>query len=77
MTVAKNFRHMTAAEDFLAEFGTDAASVMTALDAAEIPSTQDWHNGRTHWKFADGSQVVVDGPIVVVDNILVDGFHHI
>jgi hypothetical protein len=49
------------ANDFLKTYGYNAASVMSALDAAEIPSDQDWDNETTIWTFDDGSQIVVYG----------------
>jgi hypothetical protein len=49
------------ANDFLTTHGTNAATVMTALDAALIPASQDWDNETTTWTFIDGSQIVVSG----------------
>jgi len=49
------------ANDFLTTHGTIAAIVMAALDAAKIPSSQDWDNETTTWTFDDGSKIAVSG----------------
>lgn len=57
---------MSEATEFLKNNGTDAATVMAALDAAEIESEQDWENEATVWTFDDGSKIKVSGPVVEV-----------
>jgi hypothetical protein len=59
---------MTQAQDFLNAHGTDAATVMTALDAAEIAAKQDWQNESTTWTFDDDSIIVVSGNDVTAES---------
>jgi hypothetical protein len=42
--------------------GLDEAQIMTALDAAGIPSDQDWEQETTIWTFSDDSKVFASGP---------------
>ena len=45
---------------------SDVSDLMTALDNADIESTQDWENETTIWTFDDGSIITVSGPEVDV-----------
>jgi hypothetical protein len=54
------------ADSFVKLHGYDAANLMTALDAAQVPSEQDWDAGTTTWTLDDGSSIVIDGPEVSV-----------
>ncbi len=58
----------TEATRFYNNHAGDTAALMTALDAAGIPSNQDWDNELTTWTFEDGSEIVVSGSIVSVYN---------
>jgi hypothetical protein len=52
---------MTQAKDFLIGHGTDPATLMALLEAAEVPANQDWDNESTTWTFDDGSQIQISG----------------
>jgi hypothetical protein len=39
----------------------DVNVLMSALNAADIPSDQNWEEGSTTWRFDDGSTVVIRG----------------
>lgn len=58
-------REMTNAEQFRCNY-SDTNELMSALDAANVDSCQDWHNESTTWTFDDGSQIVVCGSQVEV-----------
>ena len=62
---------MTAAQDFAQRHGTNAVTMMTALDAAGIPADQDWDHEQTVWTFADGSRITISGPIVEIQGAIV------
>ena len=44
----------------------DSCELMDQLDAAEIPSVQNWEIGSTAWQVADGLAIVVTGEDVEI-----------
>ena len=59
---------MSQASNYAAQY-PDAAELMSALDAAQIPATQDWEEETTMWQFGDGSQILVSGDQVEVRTV--------
>lgn len=55
------------ARKFIEQFGNTAATLITALDAHEIESEQDWNTGTTTWWFADDTGIKIEGSEVSID----------